>query len=49
VIYWFHSGKYPAVLLFVFAKNEAQDLSPERRRFLARITAGLVENFGVGK
>jgi hypothetical protein len=49
VIYWFHSGKHPAVLLFVFAKNEAQDLSPERRRLLSRITAGLVEDFGVGK
>lgn len=45
VVYWFHSPRHPAVLLFVFAKNEADDLSPERRKFLARITAGLLQDF----
>lgn len=46
VIYWYHSKGYPAVLLFVFAKNEAEDLSAGRRKFLARIAAGLIEDFG---
>ena len=27
VIYWFHSIGYPAVLLWVFVKNEASDLT----------------------
>ena len=49
VVYWYHSTGHPAVLLFVFAKNEAADLSPERRKFLAQITAALIEDFGVKK
>lgn len=46
VIYWYHSEDYPAVLLFVFAKSEADDLSSERRKAYARMTAALIEDFG---
>lgn len=46
VIYWYHSQDYPAVLLFVYAKNEADDLSSEQRNAFARITAGFIGDFG---
>lgn len=45
VIYWYHSEEYPAVLLFVFAKNETDDLSAGRRKVYVRIAAGLLEDF----
>jgi len=35
VIYWFHSERYPAALLWVFAKNEASDLTADQKRTLA--------------
>ena len=45
VIYWFHSESYPAVLLWVFAKNEAADLTSGQRRRLMAITNGLLNDF----
>lgn len=46
VIYWYHSEGQPVALLFVFAKNEAEDLAAGRRKLLTRIAAGLNEEFG---
>jgi hypothetical protein len=46
VIYWFHSERLPVVLLFVFAKNEASDLTPDQARTLGRAVAGLAKDFG---
>lgn len=46
VIYWYHSEGKPVALLFVFAKNEAEDLSAGRRKLLTRIAAGLNEEVG---
>lgn len=48
VIYWYQSEGCPVVLLFVFAKNQAEDLAPGRRRLLMRIAASLNEEFGSG-
>jgi hypothetical protein len=46
VIYWFHSAGYPAVLLWVFAKNEASDLTQDQRTRLATAAASLLDEFG---
>ena len=46
VIYWFHSLGYPAVLLWVFAKNEASDLTAAQKKLLAAEAAGLLNDFG---
>lgn len=46
VIYWYHSDRFPVVLLWMFAKNEASDLTPEQRRQLARQTELLIQDFG---
>jgi hypothetical protein len=48
VIYWYHSERFPVVLLWVFAKNEASDLTAEQRKQLARETERLIEDFGGG-
>ena len=45
VIYWFHAMNLPAVLLFVFAKNEASDVTPEQARALARAAENLALDF----
>jgi hypothetical protein len=45
VIYWFHSPGFPVVLLSVFAKNEASDLSAKERTALGRLASGLMEDF----
>lgn len=45
VIYWFHSAGFPAVLLWVFAKNEASDLTATQREALARATRDLLLDF----
>jgi hypothetical protein len=45
VIYWFHSEDYPAVLLWVFAKNEADDLTPAQRDMLVRTAQELLDEF----
>lgn len=49
VIYWFHSGAYPAVLLWAFAKNEASDLTASQKATLAQLGAELVDDFRKGK
>jgi hypothetical protein len=46
IIYWYHSPGYPAVLLWVFAKNEADDLSPSQLRRLIVETDQLIFDFG---
>ncbi|MBI1868741.1 MAG: type II toxin-antitoxin system RelE/ParE family toxin [Methylocystis sp.] len=49
VIYWFHSESFPVVLLWMFAKNEASDLTSDQRRSLAREAEALVQDFGGAK
>ena len=46
IIYWLHSEDFPVVLVFAFAKNEADDLTSNQRKLLARVTASLIEEFG---
>lgn len=46
VIYWFHDMHLPAVLLFVFAKNEASDLTPDQAKALARLVENMALDFG---
>lgn len=45
VIYWFHSAGFPAVLLWVFAKNEASDLTAAQREALASASRDLLSDF----
>ncbi|MDO8973331.1 addiction module toxin RelE [Reyranella sp.] len=49
LIYWFHSEGYPAVLLMVYAKNTAADLTNEQRRRLIAVSEILLKDFGDGK
>ena len=49
IIYWFHSERYPAVLLWAFAKNEASDLSGEQRARLMKVADDLLADFGAGR
>lgn len=46
VIYWFHSEGYPAVLLTMFAKNEAADLTAEQRKRFVAIGAAILGQLG---
>jgi hypothetical protein len=46
VVYWFHSEGYPAVLLMVYAKNAASDLTNEQRNRLIAISETLLDDFG---
>ncbi len=46
VIYWFHSLDYPAVLLWIYAKNEVSDLSAAQSKALAVEARGLLQDFG---
>ena len=46
VIYWFHSENYPIVLLALFAKNEASDLSHDERRALAKMAELFMKEYG---
>jgi hypothetical protein len=46
VIYWFHAENYPVVLLALFAKNEASDLTSDERKVLSRIADQLLKDFG---
>lgn len=46
VIYWYHSERYPVVLLWVFAKNEADDLTAKQRKQLVAATSQLLDDFG---
>ncbi len=46
IIYWYHSPGFPAVLLWVFAKNEADDLTAAQLKRLLDETGRLIEDFG---
>jgi hypothetical protein len=46
VVYWFHSPNYPVLLLTLFAKNEAGDLTPAQYKQLAEYSAGIVSGLG---
>jgi len=46
IVYWFHSTDYPAVLMLLFAKNEAADLSAEQRKRLVALGARLAGQLG---
>jgi hypothetical protein len=46
VIYWYHSDGYPAVLLAVFAKNEASDLTTDQRKRFAVIGSAIIDELG---
>lgn len=46
IIYWYHSRGFPAVLLWVFAKNEADDLTAVQLKRLLDETGQLIEDFG---
>jgi hypothetical protein len=46
VIYWFHSSDYPAVLMFVFAKNDAADLTADERRRMVSLSEMLIGQLG---
>jgi hypothetical protein len=46
IIYWFHSTDYPAVLLWVLAKNAASDLTPDQAKRLRIFADGLLEDYG---
>ncbi len=45
VVYWFHSEGYPVVLLAMFAKNEASDLTAKERAILVMVAAQLLNDF----
>lgn len=46
VIYWYRSPGYPAALLWVFAKNAADDLTKAQYRMLAGAMDGLLRDYG---
>ena len=46
IIYWLYSDGFPAVFLWVFAKNEAADLTNEQRIRLAAVANALLADFG---
>jgi hypothetical protein len=46
VVYWFHSEGLPVVLLYVFAKNEASDLTPAQAKTLSKAVEGMAQQFG---
>jgi hypothetical protein len=45
VIYWFYAQEYPVVLLAMFAKNQAADLTAKERAELQRVAAQLLDDF----
>ena len=47
VIYWFKTDELPLVLLAVYAKNDMDDLSEERRQYLVKLAAQLETELGV--
>lgn len=46
VVYWFHSAGFPAVLLWIFAKNETDDLTDDQRKKLSAAGKSLLLDFG---
>ena len=45
VVYWDYNEDYPAILLRVFAKNEAADLSPNQKKLLASASEAFTRQF----
>ena len=45
VIYWFYNEGYPAVLLWAYAKNAANDLTPSQRKSVTAIADNLLDEF----
>jgi hypothetical protein len=46
VVYWFHTDRFPVVLLAMFAKNEASDLTAAELASLAAFARRLPISFG---
>jgi hypothetical protein len=46
IVYWYHSPGFPAVLLWVFAKNEADNLTAVQLKRLVGEAGHLIEDFG---
>lgn len=49
VIYWFHSSDYPLVLMLLFAKNRAADLTHEQKAILVKLADQMRIEYGVRK
>jgi hypothetical protein len=49
VIYWYRSEGYPAVLLTVYAKSEAADLTLDQLRRFAAVGAAIVDELGASR
>ena len=45
VVYWYYNEGYPAILLWVFAKNEAADLSPSQKKQLVSASEAFTRQF----
>ena len=45
VDYWYYNEDHPAILLWVFAKNEAADLSPSQKKLLASASEAFTRQF----
>lgn len=46
VIYWFHSEQFPSALLWVFAKNEASDLTEDQKKALIAAAQSILDDLG---
>ena len=46
IIYWYYSQGFPAVLLWVFAKNEADNLTASQLKRLVDEADWLIKDFG---
>jgi hypothetical protein len=46
VIYWFHSDRFPAALLWAFAKNEASDLTKGQQSSPVKLASSLFADLG---
>jgi hypothetical protein len=46
VVYWYHTNRFPVVLLAMFAKNESSDLTAAERTALAALARRLPNDFG---
>jgi hypothetical protein len=46
IVYWYHSPGFPAVLLWVFAKNEADVLTAVQLKRLVGEADHLIDDFG---
>ena len=45
VVYWYYNEGYPAILLWVFAKNEASDLSSGQKKQLVSASEAFTRQF----